>query len=180
MAISVSIGGPKIDGLELMSPAVPEFDTAVRSLFRGNSDKLLKMKPFLTILSNHSHRTLVAYALKWEVARPTGRQITTVLHKYPDAVAPAAPRRGNEIRSGEQNIVLMSIELDCGRWGGQATEDFYLRQFIRSFKEYKHASALESASILQSSMMARSLAPMCRNSTSTSERMSMRSKTTTG
>lgn len=143
MAISVSIGGPKIDGLELMSPAVPEFDTAVRSLFRGNSDKLLKMKPFLTILSNHSHRTLVAYALKWEVARPTGRQITTVLHKYPDAVAPAAPRRGNEIRSGEQNIVLMSIELDCGRWRGQATEDFYLRQFIRSFKEYKHASALE-------------------------------------
>ena len=123
MAISVTIGGPKIEGLELMSPVVPEFDTTVRSLFRGNSDKLLKMKPFLAILSNHSDRTLVAYALKWEIARPAGRQITTEQHKYPDAVAPTAPRRGNEIRPGEQNIALMSIELNCGRWG-EATKNF--------------------------------------------------------
>jgi hypothetical protein len=79
-----------------------------RLLFRGNSDKLLKMKPFLTILSNHSDRTLVAYALKWEVARPAGKQITTEQHKYPDAVAPAAPRRGNEIRSGVARITRNS------------------------------------------------------------------------
>jgi hypothetical protein len=37
MAISVTIGGPEIHCLELMSPAVPEFDAAVHSLFRGNS-----------------------------------------------------------------------------------------------------------------------------------------------
>ena len=143
MAISVTIGGPNIDGLELMSPSVPEFDTAVRSLFRGKSDRLLQMKPFVTILSNHSDRTLVAYALKWEVARPGGRLTTTDQHKYPDAVAPSAPQRGNEIRPGERNIALMSIELDCGRWGSEPTEDFYLRQFIGWFKKYKDVSHLE-------------------------------------
>jgi hypothetical protein len=143
MAISVTIGGPKIEGLELVSPAVPEFDAAVRSLFRGNSDELLKLKPFLTILSNRCDRTLVAYALKWEITQRAGKHLSTSQHKYPDAVAPAAPRRGNEIRPGEQKIVAMSIEIDCGRWGGQATEDFYLRQFIDWFTEYNDANALE-------------------------------------
>jgi hypothetical protein len=60
MPISVTVGGPKIEGLELMSPAAPEFDAAVRSLFTGNSIELLKLKPFLTILSNRCDRTLVA------------------------------------------------------------------------------------------------------------------------
>jgi hypothetical protein len=35
MAISVTIGGPKIEGLELMSPVVPEFDAAVHSSLEG-------------------------------------------------------------------------------------------------------------------------------------------------
>lgn len=143
MPISVTIGGPKIEGLELMSPTVPQFDAAVHSLFRGNSDELLKLKPFLAILSNRCDRTLVAYAVKWEVAQHAGRRITTSQHKYPHAVAPAAPRRGNEIRPGEQKIVAMSIEIDCGLWGGQATEEFYLRRFIDWFTEYNDANALE-------------------------------------
>ena len=143
MAISITIGGPKIEGLELLSPAAAEFDQTVRSLFRGNSDELLKLKPFLTIVTNRSDRTLVAYALKWEIAQRAGRRITTTQHKYPDAVAPAVPRRGNEIRPGEQKIVPMSIELNCGRWGGEATEEFYLRQFIDWFTEYNDADALE-------------------------------------
>jgi hypothetical protein len=143
MVTSVTIGGPKIEGLELMSPTIPEFDAEVRSLFKGNSDQLLKLKPFLTILSNRCDRILVAYALKWEVAQPDGTSVITPQHKYPDAVAAVAPRRGNEIRPGEQKIVAMSIEIDCGRWGGQATEEFYLRQFIDWFTEYNNANALE-------------------------------------
>jgi hypothetical protein len=143
MGISISIGGAQIDGLELMSAADPAFDATVRSLFRGNSDELLKLKPFLAILSNCGDRTLVAYSMKWEVAQPSGTSTTTSQHKYPDAVGPAAPRRGNEIRPGEHKIVAMSIEIDCGRWGGEATEEFYLRQFIDWFAEYNDASALE-------------------------------------
>jgi hypothetical protein len=143
MPISVTVDGPKIEGLELMSPAAPEFDAAARSLFTGNSNELLKLKPFLTILSNRCERTLVAYALKWEVALHAERRITTSQHKYPDAVVPGAPRRGNEIRPGEQKIVAMSIELDCGRWGGEATQEFYLSQFINWFTQYNDANALE-------------------------------------
>jgi hypothetical protein len=143
MAISVTIGAPKIEGLELMSPAAPDFDAAVHSLFRGNADELLKLKPFLTILSNRCDRTLVAYAIKWEVAQRIGTYGSMSQHKYPDAVAPEAPRRGNEIRPGEQKIVAMGIEIDCGRWGGQATEEFSLRQFVEWFTEYKDAKALE-------------------------------------
>jgi len=143
MAISVTIGGPKIEGLELMAPAVPEFDAAIRSLFSGNSDELLRLKPFLTILSNRRDRTLVAYALKWEVARRAGKHVTTSQHKYPDAVAPVTPQRGNEIRPSEQKFVAMSIEIDCGRWVEQATEEFYLRQFSDWFTEYNDADALE-------------------------------------
>jgi hypothetical protein len=37
----------------------------------------------------------------------------------------------------------MSIELDCGRWGNPATEEFYLRQFIDWFTEYRDARSLE-------------------------------------
>jgi hypothetical protein len=69
MAISVTIGGSKIECLELISPTDPAFDAAARSLFRGNCDELLKLKPFLTIVSNRCDRTLVAYALAWNVAQ---------------------------------------------------------------------------------------------------------------
>jgi hypothetical protein len=142
-AVAVTIGGPYIEGLDLISPTAPEFDATVRLLFMGDSEELLKLKPFLTILSNHSGRTLVAYAVNWEVVQSAGRRITTSQHKYPDAAAPAAPRRGNEIHPGEQKIVAMGIEIDCGRWGGQATEEFYLRQFIDWFTEYNDADRLE-------------------------------------
>ncbi len=104
---------------------------------------MLKLKPFLTILSNCRDRTLVAHALKWEVAQRAAKRISTSQHKYPDAVLPSAPRRGNEIRPGEQKVVAMGIEIDWGRWGGQATEGFYLRQFIDWFTEYEHADTLE-------------------------------------
>ena len=124
-----------------MSPADPEFDAAARSLFRGNCDELLKLKPFLTIVSNRCDRTLVAYALVWNVARHE-TSITFDQRKYPDAVAPATPRRGNEIRPGEQKITAMAIEINGGLWGEQATEDFYLRQFDHWLKEYKDAVSL--------------------------------------
>jgi hypothetical protein len=65
----------------------------------------------------------------------------------------------NEI--GRQQIVAMSIEIDCGRWGGEATL-FYLSQFIDWFTEYNDANASKSASMRQSSMMASSSAQTSR------------------
>jgi hypothetical protein len=53
--------------------------------------------------------------MRWEIAQGAGRHTTTSQYKYPDAIAPAVPRRGNEIRPGERKIVAMSIEINCGR-----------------------------------------------------------------
>jgi hypothetical protein len=39
------------------------------------------------------------------------------------------PMRGNEIRPGEQRIVAKGIEIACGQWGDEPTEDYYMRQF---------------------------------------------------
>jgi tetratricopeptide (TPR) repeat protein len=143
--ICVTIGGPKIEGLELMLPTDLEFDAAARSLFKGNCDELLKLKPFLTIVSNRCDRTLVAYALEWKLEWNVARDeksITFGQRMYPDAVAPTAPRRGNEIRPGEQKITAMAIEINGGLWGEQATEDFYLCQFNNWLREYKDALGL--------------------------------------
>jgi hypothetical protein len=142
MTPSIEIAGFEIEDITLMSPADPEFDSVARSLFQGNTDELLKLKPFLVILSNRSSRTVVAYALRWEVKGKGGAQASLPQHKYPDAVAGVAPARGNEVRSGEKKIVAMDIEIDCGRWSGRPTEEFYLSQFIDWFAEHAGATDL--------------------------------------
>lgn len=124
-----------------MSPTGPEFDAAARSLFRGNCEELLKLKPFLTIVSNQCDRTLVAYALVWNLAQ-WGTGVMFDQRKYPDAVSPASPRRGNEIRPGERKITAMGIEIHGGLWGEQATEDFYLCQFADWLREFNETIGL--------------------------------------
>jgi hypothetical protein len=57
-----------------------------------------------------------------------GTEIEHSQHKYPDALT-AIPERGNEIHPGEKRIVPRGIEINCGLWGNEPTENFYLRQF---------------------------------------------------
>jgi hypothetical protein len=124
-------------GVTLTSPLDATFDAAVRSLFKGNADELLKMKPFLAIVSNRADKTIVAYTVRWELTLSRGTHVIHSQFKYPDAVADTVPRRGNEIRSGEQRIVPMSVELNCGRFDRKATDEYYLRVFVCWLKEYK-------------------------------------------
>jgi hypothetical protein len=130
MPPSIHVTSWETEGITLASPADPDFDSLSRSLFKGNVEELLKLKPFLVVVSNQSPRTIVAYTLRWRVRLLNGKQVTTFSQaKYPDAVAGAVPSRGNEIRSGEQKIAAKGIEIDCGRWSGKPTEEYYLRQF---------------------------------------------------
>lgn len=115
------------EGIRLTSPDSREFDSLIRSLFKGNVEELLKSKSFLVIVSNHSPRTIVAYAMEWAVEQDRTQTIRCQF-KYPDAVAGAVQLRGNEIRSGEQKIVANGMEIYCGRWGIAPTEECYLRQ----------------------------------------------------
>jgi hypothetical protein len=119
MSLAIQVSNLEAERIAIASAADPGFDSEIRALFQGDSDELLKLKPFLAIISNGSTRTLVAYTLTWTLKQPRGSQITHVQSKYPDAVA-AAPVRGNEIRPGEKKIDPMSIELNCGRWAGKA------------------------------------------------------------
>ena len=161
-----------------MSPTGPEFDAAARSLFRGNCEELLKLKPFLTIVSNQCDRTLVAYALVWNLAQ-WGTGVMFDQRKYPDAVSPASPRRGNEIRPGERKITAMGIEIHGGLWGEQATEDFYLASSPAGLENSMRRLGSRSALTRQSSKTARSWARTSRNSTRLSWLTWTRSRSTT-
>ena len=138
----IQVKGLESDGIMLMSCTDSAFDAAVKSWFAGNVAELLALKPLLVCLSNQSGRTMVAYTLRWEIMRNGQREITFSQAKYPDAVAAAVPVRGNEVRAGERIICGMSIELDSGQWTGQATEEFYLRQFAAWSREYDNAASL--------------------------------------
>jgi hypothetical protein len=140
MPPSIHVEDWKIEGIALVPPDDQEFDSLVGSLFKGNAAELLKLKPFLTIISNRSPRTIVAYTLYWKIKQPNESRVSRSQYKYPDAVGSPMPARGNEIHSGEQKIVAMNIEINCGRWDGEATDEFYLRQFVDWFVEYADAS----------------------------------------
>lgn len=136
--MSLAIHTENLDAarVTLTSSADRAFDTQVRSLFHGDSDELLMLRPFLAIVSNRSTRTMVAYTLSWVLMPNRGIRVTHCQNKYPDAVAEAFPFRGNELRPGEQRIDPMGIELDCGSRTGKATEPFYLKQFAGWFAEF--------------------------------------------
>jgi hypothetical protein len=131
MTTDIQLRGLESEGIFLISPSAPEFDSLVQSLFKGSADLLLKLKPFMTIVSNHSDRTIVAFTLKWTTGH--GRHITFSQRKYPDAVTGLVVARDNEILPGEQRIVPKGIEIHSGLGFGQATEDFYLDQFVNMF-----------------------------------------------
>jgi hypothetical protein len=139
---ALRIDTDNLEGIVLTSLAHPDFDALVSSLFRGDSSQLLELKPFLAVISNRTEKTLAAFTLNWELKRPRGARLTRSDHKYPDAVAPAAPDRGNELRAGEQRVVAMGIELEDGRSGRKPTSDVYLAQFASMFREYHDVTAL--------------------------------------
>jgi hypothetical protein len=128
MAPTVQTCGLKTEGIEVLSPVDPSFNSTTRSLFRGDVDELLRLKLFITVVLNSSARTIVAFTLTWTMTNDRGTEIEHSQHKYPDALT-AIPGRGNEIHPGEQRIVPRGIEINCGLWGNEPTENFYLRQF---------------------------------------------------
>lgn len=131
----------KAHGVELLSPADPAFDLHARPLFTGNLAELLKIKPFLTLITNTTANTIVAFTLEWMTSSAGGDSVEYSQHKYPDALA-ACPVRGNEIRPGEQRLVPKSIELNAGLWGDDPTETFYLEQFSAWASEQEHVESL--------------------------------------
>jgi hypothetical protein len=129
---TVHVRSPTTEGIELLSPLDPAFDSVIYSLFRGDVEALLRLKPFITIVGNSSKRTVVAFALSWKMTTPKGTKIVLAQHKYPDALT-AISTRGNEIRSRERRIVAREVEINNGEWTEEPTANFYLCQFADWF-----------------------------------------------
>src|SRR3954470_581115 len=72
-------------GLELSGPNSRGFDERVRRVAPSVGDAVLLCKPQLAILSNHSQKTAVAYAVRFVVTDRRGEQDRlTSQRKYPN------------------------------------------------------------------------------------------------
>jgi len=121
---SVVVTGLDSDGLEVISPESPDFDVRARKLFSVQAaNVILMLKPLLLILSNHTERTLVAFAFIWKITYSNKRTDTTMAeYKYPDAIAgtpdignvPLEQRDDRPLAGGQQKLVASEVELGPG------------------------------------------------------------------
>lgn len=128
MGCHIEIKGSGADGVMLVSPTNPEFNSRVHSLLPESARVAMELKPWIAIVSNQSSRVVVAYSVTfWSTFGSGESQRNTVHFKYPDAVANADAReygaasdlgvalrarfRGREIRPGEQRVVGAGFEL---------------------------------------------------------------------
>jgi hypothetical protein len=104
-----------MNGVNLMSPADGAFDGLAASLAPGWEKTLAKAKPFMAIISNSSHRRVVAFAVqfKWEEEPLTTNRVQ---FRDPDALAGVSERlrddpNERELSPGESRLFGMSFAL---------------------------------------------------------------------
>src|SRR3954468_8182071 len=130
---TIRVSGISSAGLELAGPNSRGFDERVRRLAPSVGDAVLLCKPQLAILSNHSKKTAVAYAVRFVVTHRRGEQDRlTSQRKYPNAIAgtagsPSPFRRGLEIRPGEERIVTREMAISP-----ELTDDSNVVRYCRS------------------------------------------------
>lgn len=145
-ATSVQVRGLRSIGVTLVSPVDPSFKSTVQRLLPNDLVKpALALKPLVTVISNKSQRSIIAYAVIWKLTYADRPPETTIgQFKYPDAVAGLAdtgafPLQQSETRpiaSGEERVVARMFEF--GPWDG-------ISQFQSQILDYAHTQATESA-----------------------------------
>jgi hypothetical protein len=74
--VSMTVTGLPDKGLILIGPADPRFDKLLKGLLGDETTpELDALRPYSVILHNNSSQTVVAYALRWEYTRPTGKRV---------------------------------------------------------------------------------------------------------
>jgi len=74
MPLSIEVRG--LDGVSLLSPADPEFDTLAAPLLGRATELVLQLKPFLVLVQNESARTVVAFSKTLRITHAGGRMGT--------------------------------------------------------------------------------------------------------
>src|SRR5262249_7071151 len=121
------------DGVGLVSPGDPAFDTLARPMLGRLADAALRLKPYMVIVANRAPRTVVAFAVTWETRRRAGRLHTSrVQFKCPDAVCGRSPVRESDCRILPHDMTVVADgcsvspeSLECGdlSWLDQFVEE---------------------------------------------------------
>ena len=140
MALTIDVAG--LEGVTVISPASPAFDTLATPLLGRLAERALRLKPYLAIVWNQAPRTVVAFTSQW-ISFPNEYGATTTgrsHHKFPDAVCGPAlartpqqglPPGGHMVISAACRVARESLESGDGEW---------LDQFVRE-KESELAPA---------------------------------------
>lgn len=138
---TVLVTGLPSEGLDLISPEAPVFDTAVRELApKGEVSFILGLKPLLAILSNRSGHSVVAYATIWKVGYRDGTTKTTntsvlLVDAVSGAVGAGVEFSDNEnspILSGERRLVAKDTEFGAPSQKYTAQEKRDLTNWLRA------------------------------------------------
>jgi hypothetical protein len=105
------------DGVSLVSPANPEFDTLATPLLGRLAERALRLKPYLAIVWNQSPRMVVALVSEW-ISFPNENGATTTARshvKFPDAVCGPALGRGAQqgIPPGGKMVISVACSVEC-------------------------------------------------------------------
>jgi hypothetical protein len=132
MGLCVHVAG--LEGVGIISPLSPEFDTLATPLLGRLAERALRLKPYLAIVWNQSPRRVVALSSDW-ISFPNENGATTTVRshlKFPDAVCgPAFGRTGRQgIVPGGKMVISVacsvepeSLESGDGEWLDQFVQE---------------------------------------------------------
>jgi hypothetical protein len=138
MPLPIRIKGLDTSGVELLSPARPEFDELARPLLGERiADVALKLKPMLVIVSNDSVRTVVSLSLVWRVTYRDGGTSWNWGHtSFPEVICGdvLVGHQPAGLETGQRRIEANGLVIH--RWGYL---DQYYDQFLGQFVDEKDA-----------------------------------------
>jgi len=143
MPLSIEVHG--LDGVSLLSPADPDFDTLAAPLLGRAAALVLRLKPFLVIVHNESVRTVVAFSKTLRITHAGGRigtlQDQTILpHVVCGDTVIGLDAPG--IAPGERRIDGHGVVLYG--WGNL---DPYFDQFLPQFIEQKDRTLADATKL---------------------------------
>jgi hypothetical protein len=144
MPLSIEVRG--LDGVSLLSPSDPEFDTLAAPLLGRATALVLRLKPFLVLVQNESARTVVAFSKTLRITHAAGRVGTLQDQNiFPHVVCgdTVSGLDAPGIAPGERRIDGHGVVLYG--WGNL---DPYFDQFLPQFIEQKDRT-LADATLLQ-------------------------------
>ena len=146
MTLVITTTGLDGEGVTLLPPTAPEFDSVARPLIGERvADLALRLKPMLVVVSNRSEKPIVSFSVVWHVRYPSGQTTRCWGHaSFPKAVCGDALAAGERARTAGDDWVH-AREVVIHGWGDH---DSYYDQFLGQFVD-QEKTLVASASELR-------------------------------